>query len=198
MSLEHTNRKGDTYILQSGKTRTGKARYWCGRKLTGEPVDAIPKGYELREDPANALVTLRKVRPTEISLLEKELLAEGIRKHAGLEHFIVDVDGDSLVVYLPGIGEDDADRMLNMFSVRLPGTSPRMRAAKASMIRDSNYTKMLRFTLMNPAERTFVVHRWCFKGSIDDWIWLGGPAALPDLVRQYAQHLGKESFFELM
>jgi hypothetical protein len=73
-----------------------------------------------------------------------------------------------------------------------------MQAAKDSLIQTSNYTKMMRFELVNPDERVFVVQRWCFRGSVDDWIWVGGPAPLADLVRQYGQHLGKESFYELM
>ena len=100
--MEYTNRKGNVYILQAGKTKTGKPHYWCGRKLTGKPLNAVPAGYEFREDPASAIVTLRKVRPTEISSLEIQIVSDGLRKHAGLEYFIVDVDGDSLVVYILG------------------------------------------------------------------------------------------------
>jgi hypothetical protein len=198
MALEHTNRRGDTYFLQAGKTRTGKPRYWFGRKLTGEPVESIPAGYEIYEHPEAGLVSLRKTKPTEISPLERDILSDGIRRYARLEHFIVNVEGDSLVVYLPGMDEDEADRMLNMLAGPLVGISPRMQAAKESLIQSSHYTRMMRFELADPDERTFAVQRWCFRGSIDDWIWVGGPAPLADLVRQYGQHLGKESFFEMM
>lgn len=198
MAVEYTNRRGDTYYLQAGKTRTGKPRYWFGRKLTGEPVGRVPAGYEIYEHPEAGLVSLRKTKPTEISQLDRDALSDGIRRYAGLEHFIVDVERDSLVVYLPGMGEDEADRMLNAFRGPLLGASPRMQAVRNSMIQASNYTKMMRFALVNPAERVFVLQRWCFRGSVDDWIWVGGPAPLADLVRQYGQHLGKESFHELM
>ena len=33
-----------------------------------------------------------------------------------------------------------------------------------------SYQKVLRFTLTDEKSRTFRVQRWCFKGSIDDWI----------------------------
>jgi hypothetical protein len=138
----------------------------------------MPAGYEVYEHPEGGLVSLRKARPTEISRLDRDILSDGIRRYAGLEHFIVDVDGDSLVVYLPGMSEDEADRMLNTLGGPLLGTSPRMRAAKTQMIQTSTYTKMMRFVLVNPDERMFVVYRWCFRGSIDDWIWVGGPAPL--------------------
>jgi hypothetical protein len=57
-TVEYKNRKGDTYYLQAGKTRTGKPRYWFGRKLTGEPVPSVPAGYEIYEHPEGGLVSL--------------------------------------------------------------------------------------------------------------------------------------------
>lgn len=199
MAVQYTNRKGDVYILQAGKTKTGKPRYWCGQKLTGEPLEAIPAGYEIREDPGTAIVTLRKLRPTEISPLEIKIVSDGVRQHAGLEHFIVDVEGDSLVVYLPDRAEDMADEMLERFGGLLSAMPFRMQETKERIMRRSNYTKLMRFSLVDPAKRLFAVQRWCFRGGIDDWIpMLGGRGPLPDVVRTYAQHLGKESFYDLM
>ena len=67
--------------------------------------------------------------------------------------------------------------------------------------RGNMYQKMLRFTLDDKKDRTFRVQRWCFKGSIDDWIdlWVsGGIGKLPDLVRDFCPHIGQDSFYELM
>jgi hypothetical protein len=66
---------------------------------------------------------------------------------------------------------------------------------------DSKYTKVMRFTLVDEGERTFAVQRWCFRGSIDDWIdlWMsGGHGKLADLVKTFLPHIGHESSFELM
>ena len=63
------------------------------------------------------------------------------------------------------------------------------------------YQKMLRFTLDDKKDRTFRVQRWCFKGSIDDWIDLGmsgGVGKLPVLVHTFCPHLGRDSFYDLM
>ena len=197
-AVEYTNRKGDTYYLQAGKTPTGKPRYWFGRKLTGEPVQSVPAGYEIYEHPEQGLVSLRKTKPTAISQLDRDILSDGIRRCSGLEHFIVNVEGDSLVVYMADMSQDKLDRLMNLLAGPSSILSPGMQAARESMIQASNYTKMMRFTLVNPEERVFLLERWCFRGSIDDWIWVGRPAPLADLVRQYAPHLGTESFFELM
>ena len=67
--------------------------------------------------------------------------------------------------------------------------------------RGNMYQKMLRFTLDDKKDRTFRVQRWCFKGSIDDWIdlWVsGGIGKLPDLVREFCPHIGQDSFYDLM
>jgi hypothetical protein len=60
------------------------------------------------------------------------------------------------------------------------------------------YQKVLRFTLIDEDNRRFAAERWCFLGSIDDWIPLSGDGDLAKLVERYGPHIGKESFFELM
>jgi hypothetical protein len=60
------------------------------------------------------------------------------------------------------------------------------------------FQKVLRFTLIDEDNRRFAAERWCFLGSIDDWIPLSGGGDLAKLVERYGPHIGKESFFELM
>jgi hypothetical protein len=60
------------------------------------------------------------------------------------------------------------------------------------------YETSLRFILVDPDERRFEVERFCYIGGVDDWIYLDGPDELERLVRKYTQHLGKESFYDLL
>jgi hypothetical protein len=60
------------------------------------------------------------------------------------------------------------------------------------------YQKVLRFTLVDEESRRFAAERWCFLGSIDDWIPLSGDGVLAKLVERYAPHIGKETFFDLI
>lgn len=46
------------------------------------------------------------------------------------------------------------------------------------------YQKMLRFTLVDEDARLFAAERWCFFGSIDDWVPLSGGGDLARLVRR--------------
>ena len=61
---------------------------------------------------------------------------------------------------------------------------------------DQNYTTMLRFRLIEKERRTFVAERFCFRGAIDDWIFLGGPDDLKKLVGRYIRLLRTDKFFD--
>src|ERR1700687_3871977 len=70
MPVSYTNRKGVTYMLYRGQTRTGKPRYYFGRpeQSQGEPVTEIPPGFTISES-VNGAVSLAKDRP---SLIQPE------------------------------------------------------------------------------------------------------------------------------
>jgi len=195
MAVEYTNRKGDVYYLHAGKTRTGKPRYFFSRKPSDAPVDAVPAGHEIYESPEMGLVVLRKAKPVAVTPFEREMVCDGIRRDAQLEHFLVDAQGNDLTVYLPTASED----LPHVLAEGLGLVSPRkLLEASESIMRRSPYVKMMRFVLVDENERLFHVERWCFLGGIDTWIFLDGPAPLERLVRKCVKHLGRESFFELM
>ena len=140
MAYEHCNRRGDVYLLQASKTRTGKRRYYFGRKLTGEPVEAVPAGYEVFESPERGQVFLRKARPTCIEPMEREIVVEGIRRLSNVEHFIVDVEEDCLVVYLPTMNVNEVNDLVSHSSwSRCPGgaTLPQRRGINSCESRNT-------------------------------------------------------------
>ncbi|MEX2358764.1 MAG: hypothetical protein WEE51_10560, partial [Pirellulaceae bacterium] len=73
-----------------------------------------------------------------------------------------------------------------------------MRTAIDRLSKLANYSPMLRFTLEDTNKRLFSVERWCFRGAIDDWIFVDRPAPLAKQIKKYVRHLGQESFFELI
>lgn len=58
MAVTHTNRKGITYYLHQGTTRTGKPKYFFAQRADGDLVEVLPVGYEIYENP-NSQVFLR-------------------------------------------------------------------------------------------------------------------------------------------
>jgi hypothetical protein len=78
MTYSHRNRCGHVYWLQRAKTRTGKPRHYFGRKVTREPVEEVPAGFEAYESPRFGQVYLRKKLLTCIDPEEREIVAHGI------------------------------------------------------------------------------------------------------------------------
>jgi hypothetical protein len=196
MGLQYENRRGKTYYLQEGKTPTGKPKYYMGQKITGTALDTLPKGYEIHESPEHGQVVVRKSQPSAITADERETVVQAVRQSSGLKHFIVEIEGDSLVLWTPSMDVSEADDMIR--DLAGPVSIPRAQQLQTLLFNRSHYMKMLRFVLVDPERRVFAVERWCFRGSIDDWIHIGGHGSLNDLISKYAKHLGKESFFELM
>jgi hypothetical protein len=56
-----------------------------------------------------------------------------------------------------------------------------------------HYSPMLVFQLVDATRRTFQTLRYCFLGSVDDWIAIGKPGKLSTLVKKYVKHLGQDS-----
>ena len=59
------------------------------------------------------------------------------------------------------------------------------------------YQALMRFVLVDEKTREFEIQRYCFRGSIDDWIELDTSRDLKNLANRYCIHLGKDSFYEL-
>ena len=198
-AFPYTNRMGDVYYLQEGKTPTGKPKYYTGRKLSGTPLAEVPEGYEIYEQPDNGQVIVRKCRPTRITELERRQTENAVRKASGLSHVIVAIEDDALVVYTPDQSRSEIDRMMEeLGGPNFLRNSARVDAFRERTLRRSRYSKMLRFALIDADARRYAVERWCFRGSIDDWIPVGSTGPLLALVAEYAKHLDRESFFELM
>lgn len=193
-AYQHVNRKGEIYYLQAKLGAAAKTKYSFVRSVTGLPVPHLPAGYEVREIPESAQVVIRRFKASPILREEKHLLEEILCELAKNVLFLVDVEGRSLIVYTSDM---DADARLGILQALVPMDAETGRRMKADMRANANYTKMLRFTLIDPETRRFNMDRWCFMGSIDDWYFIEGDAPLAMLAKKYVRHLGKDSFFEL-
>ena len=192
MAYTHTNRKDKIYYLHQGKTKTGKPKYYFSQSDKGDTINSIPNGYEVYEN-ANAQVFLRRIQPKIITDEEVKLVKEAIKSYTKLSHFFVEAKGDKIIVHTPDQDLDGLDSMLSPFA-RLRGIN-----VKEYFGKRASFTPVMRFVLSDKEERTFYTERYCFRGSIDDWISLGfSDGALLTHLMQYIKHLGQESFYELM
>ena len=97
MPVTYTNRKGYTYYLCRGVTKTGKPRYYFARELKGEPVEEIPEGYEISES-VNGIVSLVKARPAQIRPEEIEAVRAAVERHPKPHNYRVNVKPDRIEV----------------------------------------------------------------------------------------------------
>lgn len=190
MTVTHTNRKGKTYYLHQGTTKTGKPKYFFALRDEGELVETIPPGYEIYENP-NAQVFLRKKPASIITDEEVATVKVGMQQYCPLEHFIVDVKKNAIVIHT---ADQDVDLLVDALSF-LPGA--RSTKTKAVLHRALTFSPMLQFVLVDIVNRLFETQRYCFLGSIDDWMTIGNLDVLPKLVKAYVKHLGDESYYEL-
>jgi hypothetical protein len=190
--ITHTNAKGQTFSLYQGATKTGKPKYYFAMQSEGRLAEAVPAGYEIYENP-NAQVFLRRIPPKIIADEECQVVEEGMRTYAEVKDYKVDVRGNALLIYT---ADQDIDTLAAL--VCNPHASREENARRMTLLRQGiHYSPMLVFQLVDASRRTFQTLRYCFLGSVDDWIAIGKPGKLPVLVKKYVKHLGQDSYVEL-
>jgi hypothetical protein len=190
--ITHTNAKGQTFSLYQGTTKTGKPKYYFAMKSEGGLAKAIPAGYEIYENP-NAQVFLRRIPPKIITDEERRVVEEGMRTYAQIKDYKIDIRGNALLIYT-AIQEIDA--LADLFKDLYPDPTANVELM-ANLRRVVHYSPMLVFQLVDAQRRTFQTQRYCFLGSVDDWIEIGKPGKLSTLVKKYVKHLGQDSYVEL-
>lgn len=195
MPVAYTNRKGVTYYLCQGKTKTGKPRYYFAREPREDSPDQIPEGYRISES-VNGVVSLMIDRPQLIFPEELAVVEKAIRRHPKSDEYRADIKKNQIVVYeRQGPDVDMIVEILNGYTL-LPPDELR-RQVKEKLIEDAQYSPIMRFTLKDPKERTFKVERWSFLGRIDGWIAIGRLGKLDDLVKKLIPKLGTDAYFNL-
>ena len=196
MPVSYTNRKGQTYTLYRGQTRTGKPRYYFGRagQSQGEPVTELPPGFTISES-VNGVVSLVKDRPSPIQPEEEVAVEAAVQQHPEARRYRVAVKNDRIEIY-EQVGPDYEAVVsgLHLPGLSRPGLSERLRALEE---RHAQYTPVLRFTLLDPARRWFGAERMCYLGSIDDWLELGRTGPVAELAPALIPTLGTDQFYEL-
>ena len=194
MPITYTNRKGVTYYLCRGSTKTGKPRYSFAREPRDAMVEELPEGFRISES-VNGVVSLVRDAPTRLLPAEVAAVEAAVRRHPRVRKYRVDARRDHIDIYeQTGADADELAAVL-----RLPGIDLRSRVEELRdhLERHARYSPVLRFVLADPVDRTFRVERMCYLGSIDDWITLLPSGPVEDLARRLVPTLGTDEFFEL-
>jgi len=131
--------------------------------------------------------------PTEIAAVEA-----AVQRHRKSRNYRVSAKHDEIQVY-ELVGPDPEDLIFALKQEELFRSAidqqiygDRIRAERE---RYGQFTLVLRFVLLKGEPRTFCVKRWCYLGSIDDWIDVGAMGPVDKLARQWIPRLGTDAFF---
>jgi hypothetical protein len=191
--MKYVNRRGDAYYVFQGVTKTGKPKYYVSRKAesaAGIQIDSLPDDFELFESPIDARVIIRKRVSSDIYDNELKFVQERANSMARNIRAKVVSKGRCIVIYESARAEE-----FKSMAAAFGGLSSRFVEAMQS---SSTMSPAFRFKLIRKKERIFEAQRFCFRGVIDDWISLHHEGTLDELCQYYLQHLGQESFYELM
>ena len=118
------------------------------------------------------------------------MVKEALKRHAEEWRYKVEIKKTAIIIY------ETSANSAGLESFVLPWISKA--TIKQSVIQNANYMAVMRFVLADPEQRLFLAERFCFRGSVEDWIDINGPAQkLSVVLKKFIKHLGKESIFEL-
>ena len=194
MSITYTNRKGFTYFLNKGVTKTGKPRYYFARERKDELVEEIPTGYEIVES-VNAIVSLVKARLQLIRPEESASVDTALKKHPKAKNYRVAIKTNQIMIYEGiGGGMDSLRIILGQAGLNIEAVEERL---QEELDRYTQFTPVMRFILDDQDTREYHAERWCYSGSIDDWIYAGHSGKINSLAKKLIPTLGTDAFYEL-
>ena len=193
MPITYTNRKGVTYHLCRGVTKTGKPRYYFARQPKGKPVQEIPQGWRISES-VNGVVSLVKDRPSQILPEELAAVEAALERHPKSRNYRAVVKENRIEVYeRVGLDADDLVAVLSK-QLDVPDLAERVHDWQDQRGR---FAPVLRFVLADAEQRTFYVQRMSYRGSFEHWIHIGELGPVDQLARSLIPTLGTDRFFEL-
>ena len=195
MPVLYTNRKGHTYYLCQGLTKTGKARYYFAREAKDGSPNQIPPGYRISES-VNGVVSLVKDGPPVIFPQELAGVEKALHRHPKGHDYRVAVQKNQIVIYeRMGSDAEVLDDIFERFGlIKSEGMKRRFQEQLDKM---AQYSPTMRFILVDPEERKFRAERMSYLSSIDDWVMIGEFGSLEELTRQLIPKLGTEDYFIL-
>jgi hypothetical protein len=185
MSIEYTNRSGDKYYLHVGATKTGKPKYYVALHVRGPLAEAIPDGFEIYEHP-DGQVSFRRVLPKLISDEELVFVEQALGRIDRLKGSRVERKLMVLTVYVVDRKEDLVKELHGLMPWRSRS------GGDSAAERLWSYDPQLQFVLIDEKKGLFQTRRYCYRGSVDDWIDIGDHGPLSKLAKAIHQASGSE------
>lgn len=185
MKFVYRNRRGDSYYLKSGLTSKGNKKYYLSKEITTDDLEAVPDGYEVFEN-VHGGVFVRKIRNSILLSSEKELLDKCVSPYERKVRY--EEQGKSIVFHCA---------ITSLLGGKESLASLAFSSGSLDIDKFENYTKMLRFELIDLKCRLFATYRWYTRNTKEYWLEIGEPNALKNQIDKYLHHIEKNSFYEL-
>lgn len=193
MSITYTNRKGKNYTLCQGVTKTGKPRYYFTPNPIEGIVERLPDGYEIREN-VNGQVSLARKTQSPIQPAELAQLKRALKKALKPDNYRADIKGKQIILYeLVG---PDVDELFDLFSEIVPFVPGGREGIRQKMDTRSQFSPMIRFTLIDKEQRLFEAKRIRYSGEPNTWRHIGS-GKLADLLAKIVPTLDTDAYYEL-
>jgi hypothetical protein len=191
MAVTYVNRQKKTYYLHVGLTKKGNPKYYLALTSDGNLADRIPEGFEIHEK-ASGQVVVRRTRPQLITEEELKAVERELAQVKEARKSYAEREGEFIAVYVA--------RQSNLLEETFRRWRPLAAQTKLEELTDRflKYDEVFRFVLTNSEKRLFQTQRFCYLGSIDDWIFIGEEASIQKLAHQYLPHINQDSYYELM
>ena len=192
MPYSYTNRHGKTHYFRAVETKTGKYRYYV---TTSDEypnlIEEVPQGFEITELPEDAKVVIRKIKPVATNYEEKEIVQDAIEEFSDIKDFFIHAEHTYIYVYHSQFnytGGQDAN-LTREEAIEIYGDS---------IVKWMRFMTALRFQLVDKEKRLFQTERVVYSGYFGHTFHPVGEVGLIEgVAREYGQHLGRDSFFDI-
>lgn len=189
MAKAFKSRVGKSYYIKPRKTKKGNTTYFLTTKVDETCLDTTPEGYEVYENYSAQMLYIRKKKASVFTSAEVAFIREELNNNKSIDGFELDISGTEIKIYQL---EDKAKGEPSLFKF-IP--KDRVEIAKAYLMQ---YTENMRIKKVIKKDfQEFILMRYCYRGSIDDWIVVDAGEDLKELAENNLVHLGKESFYDL-
>lgn len=192
--FRYTNRKGQTYYLHSGKTKTGKRRYFVAKTAGDGVLDAVPSGFEVVES-INGVVSVRRIDPDARSVPDTDLarVRAELGRHRHLRRHRADAVKGEIIVFEPigGLPDEVADLLVATLQL----TPSQLEQRRPELDKGVRYTPVLRLVPLDG--RQYALFRMTYRGEGGWSRWAIARGTIDALASKYLLYLGTEALFEL-
>lgn len=190
MVAEYKNTMGDIYYVKAKITSKGNTSYFLTKKKDESCIDILPDAYEVFEKYDTKLMYIRKKKENFYTSEEIQKIKTQLETNKKIYFYKLDIYGELIRIYI--VETEEMGRHKKMLKETSFDFSPNI------INLFTRYDERIQIKgRIESGKKSYVFYRFCYRGSIDDWISIAYGSNLGDLAKEVLQHLGKESYYEL-